>query len=69
MSQNTHYHPDSGTWFELGECESCGGAVQEVNAVKLLTPELVPDLIHVSWLPPEISHNDETGITDCDHCR
>jgi hypothetical protein len=57
--------------FELGECETCGGPVQEPGAI-WVSVDTARVLLLKPWdfpnAPAEIGHNDETGMTDCDDC-
>lgn len=69
---HTHLHKESGTWFTMGECEFCGGEVQEVNAVKVSPNDfdtLIDNMgiIEVDSLPPELDV-DEDGETFCEAC-
>ena len=57
--------------FELGECENCGGPVQEVNAhgMRLTDAE---SLGLIEWqsmtMPPEVRVMFDDGGTGCDNC-
>ena len=72
---HTHWHVESGTWFTPDNCETCGGEVQQANAVH------VSDTLYnrramrrigvteVGELPPEGWHDDESGMEACDDCQ
>jgi hypothetical protein len=71
----THYHPETRTLLEVGNCENCGNRVQEPNAVKLF-----PCAESIAWLnganlmvlgslPPETFHDDELGHAACYGCK
>ena len=67
MSEHTHYHKASKTWFSVEECATCGRKVQAANAVGLHNPESVPGLIYVETLPPEQIALDD-GSYGCELC-
>jgi hypothetical protein len=67
----THIHKASNTWFDLGECEVCGAAVQEVNGVSVHPKDRVKLIeigaIEVHTLPPQLDVN-EDGEAVCGNC-
>ena len=61
--------------FELGNCETCGGFVQEANAVgvRAFSPELLLMAGLKKWgrssAPPEIAVYSDDGATGCETCE
>ena len=71
----THYctnNPNSHLGFELGKCETCGGDVQEANAVNLCEPEnRMASLGLKKWegvVPAEQFYNEDTDMCVCENC-
>jgi len=56
--------------FTVGKCETCHGEIEEPNAVGIeLRTALGHGLKNLRRRLPEIGHNEETEISDCEDCR
>ncbi|KKN40330.1 hypothetical protein LCGC14_0734340 [marine sediment metagenome] len=56
--------------FTVGKCETCHGEIEEPNAVGLEgRAALEHGLTKLPRRLPEIGHNEETEISDCENCR
>ena len=66
---HTHYHQKTKKWFSLETCEKCNCVVMAANAVTLMNPEAVSNLIY--WdddLPSELGYDESVDMAVCDDC-